>query len=110
MMAIIFSYYRREANMLHHHSVTRPADSLFRVRSVSLLPRQPKPKLKEDLPQWVRRLVEYSWDYDRICLRVERLFPPPVSTALERRNHRAWIARLIVRYRHGEPVTPVSPR
>ena len=79
-MAVIFSYYRREANMLHHHSATRPTDSLFRVRSVSLLPRQPKSKSKEDLPQWVRRLVEYSWDYDRICLRVERQFPPPAST------------------------------
>ena len=109
-MAVIFSYYRREANMLHHHSATRPVDSLFRVRSVSLQPRQPKPKSKEDLPQWVRRLVEYGWDYDRICLRVERQFPTPASTALERRNHREWIARLIARSRHGEPVTPVSPQ
>ncbi len=54
----------------------------------------------------VRRLVEYGWDYDRICYRVEREFPPPASTALERRNHREWIARLIARYRHGESVSP----
>ena len=79
MMAVIFSDYRIEDNMLHHHSVTRPADSLFRVRSVSLVPKQPKSKSKEDLPQLVRRLVEYGWDYDRICLRVERQFPPPAS-------------------------------
>ena len=58
MMAVIFSDYCREANMLHHHLATRPADSLFRVRSVSLLPKQPKSKSKEDLPQRVRRLVE----------------------------------------------------
>lgn len=95
----------QRGHMLHHHLATRPTDSLFRVCSISLLPRQPKSKSKEDRPQWVRRLIEYSWDYDRICLRVERLFPPPASTALERRNHREWIARLVVRYWHGELVT-----
>lgn len=110
MMAVIFSDYHRKANMLHHHSTTRPTDSLFQVRSVSLLPRQPKFKSKEDLPQWVRRLVECSWDYDRTCLRMEQQFPPPALTALERRNHREWIARLITRYRHGELVKPALPQ
>jgi hypothetical protein len=37
---------------------------------------------------------------------VEPEFPPLASTAPERRNHREWIARLIVRYRHGESVSP----
>lgn len=95
-----------EAIMLHRSLATHSEVPLFRVQAVSLQPRQPKPKPKEDLPHLVRRLVEYGWDYDRICHRVEREFPPPASTALERRNHREWIARLIVRYRHGKAPSP----
>ena len=97
-----------EAIMLHRSLASRCEAPLFRVRAVSLQPRQPKPKSKEDLPHLVRRLVGYGWDYDRICHRVEREFPPLASTALERRNHQEWIARLIARYRHGESVSPAS--
>ena len=92
--------------MRHRSLATHSQVSLFRVRAVSLQPRQSKPKPKEDLPHLVRRLVEYGWECDRIFRRVEREFPPPASTALERRNHLEWIARLIVRYRHGESVSP----
>lgn len=99
-----------EAIILHRSLATRSEVPLFRVRAVSLQPRQPKPKPREDLPHLVRRLVEYGWDYDRICHRVEREFPPPATTALERRNHREWIARLIVRYRYGESASPALPQ
>jgi hypothetical protein len=105
MMIVVVSH-PSEAIMLHRSLATRSEFSLFRVRAVSLQPRQPKPKSKEDLPHLVRRLVEYGWQCDRIFRRVEREFPPPASTALERRNHREWIARLIARYRHGESVSP----
>jgi hypothetical protein len=105
MMIAVVSH-PSEAIMLHRSLATHSEFSLFRVRAVSLQPRQPKPKSKEDLPHLVRRLVGYGWDYDRICHRVEREFPPLASTALERRNHREWIARLIMRYRHGESISP----
>ncbi len=49
-----------EAIMLHRALATRPDTALFRVRSVSLQSRQPKPKSREDLPGLVRRLVEYG--------------------------------------------------
>ena len=57
----------------------------------------------------IRRLGQYGWSYDRIRRRVEQRFPPLAPTQVARRKHRERIARLIVRYRHGEPVSSGQP-
>jgi hypothetical protein len=98
--------------MLHHSLATRPnhpSASRSPRPSASLQARRSAPTTQEDLPQLVRRLVQSGWDYDRIRQRVARQFPLAAPTAAARCQQREWIARLIARYRHGEPVRSVSP-
>jgi len=93
--------------MRRHHWVTRLRDCQFRGWWVSPQAKPPAPKPTEDLPQVVRRLVACGWDYDHIRRQVERQFPP---TAPTRHHQRERIARLIARYRHGNPALPALPQ
>jgi hypothetical protein len=56
---------------------------------------------RDDLPTRVQRLVQYRLNADRIRYRVEREFPLVNAKPAQRRAFREYLARLIVRYRHG---------
>lgn len=71
----------------------------------SALPRRPQTaqEHRQDLPTRVQRLVQYRLNADRIRYRVEREFPLVNAKPAQRRAFREYLARLIVRYRHGQP-------
>lgn len=98
---------------MRHHAVAsrskRPSAAQPPRRWASIQASRSASEPKEDLPQLIRRLVQYGWSYDRIRRRVEQRFPPPAPTPVARLQHRERIARLIVRYRHGESVSSGQP-
>jgi hypothetical protein len=63
--------------------------------------RETAQRRQADLPTRVWGLVNRRLNYDRIRSRVEREFPLKDPTPAQRRAFREYLARLVVRYRHG---------